>query len=261
MLKEHSFDTGEVELNYAQGPDSGPPLVLLHGLTACWQGFLPIIPHLLLRHTVYAVDLRGHGKSGRVSGRYRCPDYAEDIRSFIQGRLGEPAIMLGLSLGGLVAAYLASQHPALVRALILEEPPLWDTCLIQGAVDHFTQCYELTSQGKTAAELREILQVENAQGRKWASWMSQLDPGPPAAALDRSLWEGVEVETMLQRISCPVLLIYGDPEKGSILTQEQVETIVSTIPDCVSDFMDVGHVPHEQPMQNAIILTDFLVSL
>jgi pimeloyl-ACP methyl ester carboxylesterase len=261
MIQEYSFDTGELELNYAKGPDSGPPLVLLHGLSAGWQGFIPIIPHLLLRHTVYAVDLRGHGKSGRVPGRYRCRDYAEDICSFIEGRLGEPAILLGLSTGGLVAACLASRYPASVRALILEEPALWDTTHIQWALDHFTQCYELTSLGKTAAELREILQVENASRRKWASWISQLDPGPVAAFFDKSHWEGFEAETTLKSISCPVLLIYGDPEKGSILTQEQVEYILSAIPDCVSDSMDVGHVPHDQPVQNAAILTDFLESL
>jgi len=69
MFKERTFDTGEVILNYAEGPASGPPLVLLHGFTGRWQGFLPLLPALSLRWHVYAPDYRGHGKSGRVAGK------------------------------------------------------------------------------------------------------------------------------------------------------------------------------------------------
>jgi pimeloyl-ACP methyl ester carboxylesterase len=169
MLKEYRFNTGEVELNYVKGPDSGPPLVLLHGLSLQWQNFLWIMPHLLLRHTVYAVDLRGHGKSGRAPGRYRCPDYAEDIRHFIEGRLGEPAVILGFSTGGVVAACVAARYPRLVSSAILEEPALWDTTHLQGPFDWFTRCRELTSLGKTPAELREIISEGAHGGGQWLS--------------------------------------------------------------------------------------------
>ncbi len=36
MLVERSFEAGEATLNYAEGPDSGPPMVLTHGLTDRW---------------------------------------------------------------------------------------------------------------------------------------------------------------------------------------------------------------------------------
>jgi pimeloyl-ACP methyl ester carboxylesterase len=42
MLVEKSFDTGEAVLNYAEGPDNGPPILLIHGITGNWRGFLPI---------------------------------------------------------------------------------------------------------------------------------------------------------------------------------------------------------------------------
>ncbi|MFZ2096073.1 MAG: hypothetical protein WAV05_05480 [Anaerolineales bacterium] len=44
MFKESSFYTGTVEINYAEGSQSGPPLVLLPGLPSRWQEFLPILP-------------------------------------------------------------------------------------------------------------------------------------------------------------------------------------------------------------------------
>jgi pimeloyl-ACP methyl ester carboxylesterase len=261
MRKENRFHTGEVELNYAKGPDNGPPLVLLHGLTARWQEFLKTTPHLIQRHTVYAVDHRGHGKSGRVPGRYRGIDYGEDVRSFIEGVIGKPAIVHGFSLGGIAAVYLAAHYPALVSALILEEPPLWDNTPVQW-LDYFGKCQELASLGKTAAELCEILQAQNTWDRTRALWLSQLDPGTVAAAIDKSIYEGYETEAMLKRISCPVLLIYGDPAKGSVLTQEQVDVIRTSIPDCVADFVDAGHLPRsDQPMKTMMILINFLESL
>ncbi len=41
MLVEKSFDTGEVVLNYAEGPDNGPPILFIHGITSNWLNFLP----------------------------------------------------------------------------------------------------------------------------------------------------------------------------------------------------------------------------
>jgi hypothetical protein len=77
-----------------------------------------------------------------------------------------------------------------VSALILDDPAMWDTTHIQWAYDHFTRCYELTSMGKTAAELREIL--GGTDDRLYAHYLSQLDPGPLEAFFDRSHWEGFE---------------------------------------------------------------------
>ena len=116
--------------------------------------------------------------------------------------------------------------------------------------------------GKTAAELREILQAKNTRDRTRALQLSQLDPGIVAAAIDKSGYEGFETEALLKRISCPVQLIYGDPDKGSVLTPEQVDVIRSSIPDCVADFVDAGHMPRsQQPMQTVSLLLSFLESL
>ncbi len=68
MLTEHTFNTGVVTINYAEVGLSGQPLVLLHGGSARWQSSLPIIPELSQRWHVFALDLRGHGKLGRVAG-------------------------------------------------------------------------------------------------------------------------------------------------------------------------------------------------
>ena len=69
MLVEKRFDTGEVVLNYAEGPDNGPPIIFLHGFGEYWQGFIPLLSTISQRYHVYAVDLRGHGKSSKTRSR------------------------------------------------------------------------------------------------------------------------------------------------------------------------------------------------
>jgi len=86
-IQEKTFNTGEVTINYAEVPSSGPPLMLLHGGGDRWQSFLSIVPPLAKKCHIYALDLRGHGKSGRVPGKY-CPEhYASDIVAFLESQV------------------------------------------------------------------------------------------------------------------------------------------------------------------------------
>src|SRR5690349_9239487 len=101
---EQQFDTGRVRLNYATfvaAPDATPgaPIVLLHGGSARWQAGLPIIPGLTACGPVYALDLRGHGQSGRVPGCYTLRDYAADVITFLEGVVRAPAVLFGHSMG------------------------------------------------------------------------------------------------------------------------------------------------------------------
>ena len=118
-IPERTFDTGEVVLNYAEGPPNGLPLVLLHGLGRRWQVFLPLIPSLSVRWHIFAPDLRGHGKSARVARGYSGNEYGEDVARLLRERARGAAVIFGHSLGGMLGMWLASNHPELVRALIL----------------------------------------------------------------------------------------------------------------------------------------------
>jgi pimeloyl-ACP methyl ester carboxylesterase len=88
MLAERTLDTGTVTLHYVEGPDAGPPLLLLHGVTSRWQSFLNVMPVFTQRWHVFAADLRGHGHSGRVDGRYGLMEYAADVVALLR-HLGE----------------------------------------------------------------------------------------------------------------------------------------------------------------------------
>jgi pimeloyl-ACP methyl ester carboxylesterase len=101
MIAEHSFSIGTFMINYAEGPPAGP---------ARWQDLAGFLPTLAASWHIYAPDLRGHGQSGRVPGRYRLQDYVDDLAA-LQQRVTDPATLFGHSLGGMVAVMLAGQHP------------------------------------------------------------------------------------------------------------------------------------------------------
>ena len=85
MLGEHLNDSGTISFNYAEGPPSGTPMVMLHGGGGQWISFMTVIPELVDRWHIFAPDLRGHGKSGRAPGAYRFEDYAGDTVSMLRG--------------------------------------------------------------------------------------------------------------------------------------------------------------------------------
>ncbi|MGB3712855.1 MAG: alpha/beta hydrolase [Candidatus Promineifilaceae bacterium] len=124
MLNERFIQLGEVALNVVDGPPSGTPLLLIHGGGNRWQEFLPIIPGLAMRWHIYALDLRGHGKSGWVAGQYRPEHYAADVLALIEALALDRVILFGHSLGGWIALEAAARLGKKVHALILGDPPL-----------------------------------------------------------------------------------------------------------------------------------------
>nr|WP_308802031.1 alpha/beta fold hydrolase [Streptomyces polyasparticus] len=75
---------------------------------------------------VFAVDLRGQGRSTWTPGRYGLNIWGADVERFIDLVIRRPAIVAGNSSGGVITAWLAAYaKPGLVRGAILEDPPLF----------------------------------------------------------------------------------------------------------------------------------------
>ncbi len=82
MLQEKTFAAGAANLNYLDyGPSSAAPLVMLHGGAWRWQEYLSLIPSLGQRWHIYALDLRGNGRSGWVPDKYRLQVLRQTMRS------------------------------------------------------------------------------------------------------------------------------------------------------------------------------------
>lgn len=122
---EIQFDTGEIKINYVVRPKNGPPLILIPGQGADWKNYEKVLPLLSSNFQVYAVDVRGHGKSDWTTGDYSFASIGRDMVAFLENVVKEPAIISGNSSGGLIALWLAANRPDLVRSIIMEDPPLF----------------------------------------------------------------------------------------------------------------------------------------
>lgn len=124
---EHLADLGEVQMNYVTtGDPSKPALLLIPGQTESWWGYERALPLLAEHFNVYAVDLRGQGRSSRTPGRYTLDNMGNDLVRFIDVVVRRPTIVSGLSSGGVLAAWLSAYaKPGQVVAALYEDPPLF----------------------------------------------------------------------------------------------------------------------------------------
>jgi pimeloyl-ACP methyl ester carboxylesterase len=134
---EQLFDTGEVQLNHAvTGDPSLPALLLIPGQTESWWGYEAALPMLAEHFHAHAVDLRGQGRSTRTPGRYTLDNMGNDLVRFIEGAIGRPTLVAGLSSGGVLSAWLSAYAPpGLVTAAYYEDPPLFSS-EVEPAVGH-----------------------------------------------------------------------------------------------------------------------------
>jgi pimeloyl-ACP methyl ester carboxylesterase len=108
---------------------AGPPVILLHGIGRTGQVWQHVVYLLQARgRRLIAFDLLGFGASPKPRWpRYDSDDHARAVIISIERlRLGEPAVLVGHSMGCLVAVRVARLRPDLVRHLVLYEMPLYE---------------------------------------------------------------------------------------------------------------------------------------
>ena len=279
LFREATFDTGKVVLNYAEGPNSGPALVMLHGGSGRWQLYSGMLAELLEHCHVYAPDLRGHGKSSWVSWGYTIRDYVEDIAAFLREVSG-PAVLMGHSLGGIIAVAAAKARPNLVRALIVVDAPLdaasWGQFLrkargqlaawraVSGGTHPVEEIERLLGdapEGKST--LREIFGEGSPIIHELAERLYFHDPDMLGMLMEdyENVAAGYDMETVLPAIHCPVLLIQADPSVGGVLTDEEVQRALTLLPDPTHmRFSGMGHMLIYDPKGPPVIAVNAFLS-
>jgi pimeloyl-ACP methyl ester carboxylesterase len=100
------------------------PVVLVHGLGGSHLNWVLLAP-LLRRHgRVYAVDLAGFGLTRGGERESTVSANVSLLATFLRAVVGEPAILVGNSMGGMVSLLLTAAHPDLVSRLVLLDPSI-----------------------------------------------------------------------------------------------------------------------------------------
>ncbi len=283
MFAEQQLAESVPTLNLAIGPGNGSPLLFLHGISRRWQDFVPFANAFAPQWKIMALDLRGHGRSGRVAGRYRVIDYVGDVLRVVD-RLGAPMVIYGHSLGSLIAMAVAAARPLAVRAIVLEDPvgrsfldrleqtaypALFAAMLRLGGSGHSIEriAAELaevripTPDGRATVRLADVRDADDI--RFSAESLVELDPDVLAPVLARNWFDGFDMEAIWRTVRCPTLVLRADPSCGGLLPEPDAEALARGIDACATiDFPGVGHLIHLTEMRKTQqAVREFLESL
>lgn len=153
-------------LHYVRG-GTGSAVILLHGFPEDWYAYHRVMPLLVERFTIVAIDLRGIGGSAATAGGYDAANMAEDVHQLVEHLHLEHVYVVGHDIGGMVAYAFARRYPETGRGVMLLDAPLpglgsWDAVKTNRITWHinFQQTPDLPEQliaGREPIYLRHFL--------------------------------------------------------------------------------------------------------
>lgn len=257
------------------GPDDGPAVVALHGISSCSATYDFLVPELS-HHRLLRLDFRGHGRSDRARGHYLIADYVSDAAAVIDQLVGGPAVVIGHSLGGVTAALLAQSRPDIVTAVLLEDPPLYfgdkatfDATpfavvfpLIRAAIERWQE------DGTSPTAIAEQLAVTpSMSGQGTMGEENTPDAlaafGEGFASLDTTVYDPVFDGTSLggydvdRPIPVPGVLLQPDRDKGAAFFDEHADALASVSPTIdIVRINGVGHLIHDSRTHRSTYLDE-----
>ena len=228
----HSANGG-VHLSLSEyGEPTHPFVILIHGIGNRSDAWLPVIPALAASFRVVTMDLRGHGRSDQPAAGYHHADYAADLQAVIED-LGVAAPMIvGHSLGGIVALEWAVRHPDVAAAIVAEDAPLSTGPGAEATFATWISMNAMPFDALLARYQSELPHLPDAQVRSRAESMA----GTASAVFQEELAasrasRGNDEIARLAAVTSPVLLIHGDVETGGLVPPVDAQRFVATVPN------------------------------
>ena len=270
--------SGQPALRFIESDSPAPALLLLHGVTRCAEDFQPLFDLLAPHWRIVALDHRGHGGSERVES-YLVTDYVADAVRFVRDEMAAPVFIHGHSLGAMVAAAVATELPALVRGVVLEDPPfhtmgrhihatIWEAQFIGtreaarrgGTVEQFTDALADIRLPFAGGIVKRLGDFRDRASLTWsAECLARVDPEVLTPIIEGRWLEGYDMPGVFSRIRCPALLLQADPSSGGALADAEAQLARRAIADCrVEQFSGAGHLLHWlQPERVAGLINQF----
>lgn len=278
-VKERRINVGGLSTRYLKAGNEGLPLVLLHGDADSALDWSWVLPELAATHRVYAPDFPGFGDSAKPNVIYSVDFLVQFVVDFLTALDIEQAVLVGNSLGGLVALRFALSRPEQVAALVLVDSsglgysvtPLLSQFTLPWYGEAMIAWCNTPLGAKQRPWLRAALFFTDLK-RVPAVWISEqermsLIPGYLVATLSslraqlNAIGQHEVLLDSLPQLNMPTLVVWGTDDK--IFPKEQAGAAVSRlkqghlalIPDC-------GHLPHvERPELFTAALSEFLTKV
>jgi len=242
-LRLHSIDWG------TQGK---PPVMLLHGLAVFAHAWDHNSAALQNDFHIVALDQRGHGDSdrGRCSD-YRTEVYASDILGVADALGWRRFSLVGQSMGGHNAMYVAAMHPDRVERLVISdmEPVMrLDLIAYMREAERLPE-YNTLEDVIAEAAARNPRPTAELQRRRAEHTVKQLPNGKLTPKYDFNApkcWAALDLWPDLAKIACPTLLVRG--AESPVLRTEIAARMVDAIPHC--QFVEIDGAGHSIGLDN-----------
>ncbi|MEU2338960.1 alpha/beta hydrolase [Streptomyces sp. NPDC013172] len=262
------FPSSDGDLAYLD-TGSGDPVVLIHSGYVDHRFWYRQVPALAAEYRVVAPDVRGHGFSANASRPFR---WADDLAELLRHLDAGPAVLVGVSMGGVIATDTVLEHPELVRAVVtcgaatgdFRYTDPWHTelqaeyarTLAAGDIDGWLDAFVRV----VAGEHRTLADVDPEIPRRLREMalgtLSKHTPDEPDRFVPvTGSWPRVP------KIDVPVLTINGGLEPADLLAA--AERLAREVPDGRAEVVEgTDHYPNlEKPQEFNALLLDFLRSL
>ncbi len=262
--QSHYAEVNGQRLHYKQWSENGPPLLFLHGVTSSCSSWDYISPQFISDYRVMVFDLRGHGLSSKPASGYSwAEDYAADLVAFIDTHLDEPAILVGHSLGAAIAVPIAASTPDKVRAVVMEDPPVFVRETPMLTHNRFKPVLTM-KQMPYELRVERFMDIMGADRDAATRRADDLEAVSEQALLELMGGQSsYRVEYWLPMMSCPSLVILGSPERGGVVARDDRPRLERLLTNTtLVEWGDVGHSIHiEQPERFVSEVKRFLESL
>ena len=247
----------------AAGPPNAPRVVFLNSLGTDCRIWDDLILELGGRIRSLRYDERGQGLTQSPDGPYTIMDHADDLAGLLDSLRWGPAILCGLSIGGMIAMAAAVRRPDLVQGLVLADTAdligprdFWDTRISQVRAGGLEPLAATVMERWVGTSYRREPQVAV---RGWSAVLARAPVngylGSCAALRDADL------SGLLGGIRVPAVCICGSEDQST--PTGTVMSLARRLPDATyHEIPGAGHLsPTECPAEFAAILLRFLASL
>ncbi|HXC39017.1 MAG TPA: alpha/beta hydrolase [Burkholderiales bacterium] len=244
----HYLGLADGRLHVLEWPSEGPTIVCQHYMWTAADVWADLFEALDGRFRVLSVDAPGHGESDHIDPE----DRAETMLAVVNALAGGPAIFIGASNGGLRNTAFALRHPALVKRMVLVEPPILAkpdardnerkrVALLPEAPRSFEELY--SAYRKFIFPNADPALLETFLGRIWkeadGAWRQRLTISEIPGEIN-----GFDLKPQtFARLDMPVLVVAG--QNSRLCGPSGADSLRSTIRDCTAVVLpDCGHIVH-----------------
>jgi pimeloyl-ACP methyl ester carboxylesterase len=252
-MQDAFINNGSQKIHYYRAGSGKKTIILLHGFTdngLCWPR---LVNSLKDRFDIIMMDERGHGLSDAPASGYTPELQASDVSSLISQLQVEKSVLIGHSLGAEIAAVTAALYPDIIDAVVLIDPPWFEKDVLPVGRDMELRI-ENQRKGIEARHASSIEQLmlfcafenptwDECEREPWAISKQQVSPNT-ASGINEP-WP--DWRQVAEKITCPVLLVYADHDKGGIITPELAAEALSYWKNSkVVHFANAGHCVHRE---------------